>query len=165
MDVFHEASSPNHLGSEPIADPQSFLHLLGPSDDPNMLGRVGNYEVVGVIGHGGMGVVFKALDSTLDRFVAIKMMLPQLSANGTARQRFLREAKAAAAVVDDHVLPIFGVDQWQGTPYLVMQYSSGRTLDRRIEDEGALKVQEILRIALQTAKGLAAAHAQTLQPR
>ncbi len=144
------------------ANHETFLRLLGPSDDPKMLGRVGGYEVVGVIGQGGMGVVFKAFETALNRFVAIKMLLPHLTANGAARKRFLREAQAAAAVVDDHVLPIFGVDEWQGTPYLVMQYSRGTTLQKRIHLQGPLSLKETLRIGLQTARGLAAAHAQGL---
>ena len=141
---------------------ETFLRLLSPSEDPAMLGRVGVYEVVGIIGQGGMGVVFKAFETSLNRFVAIKMLLPHLTANGAARKRFLREAQAAAAVVDDHVLPIFGVDEWQGTPYLVMKYSGGQTLQQRMTQHGPLEPKEILRIGLQAAKGLAAAHAQGL---
>ena len=147
---------------EDTARHETFLRLLSPSEDPKMLGRVGNYEVVGIIGQGGMGVVFKAFETALNRFVAIKMLLPHLTANGAARKRFLREAQAAAAVVDDHVLPIFGVNQWQETPYLVMKYSAGQTLQQRISQQGPLDVKEVLRIGMQGAKGLAAAHAQGL---
>lgn len=140
----------------------SVLRLLGPSDDPHMLGRIGSYEIVSVIGRGGMGVVFKAFDGALNRFVAIKMLLPHLAASGAARKRFAREGRAAAAVIDDNVMPIYKVDQWQGNPYLVTQYSRGMTLQQRIRDQGPLEVNEILRIAMQTAKGLDAAHAQGL---
>ena len=140
----------------------SVLRLLGPSDDPHMLGRIGSYEIVSVIGRGGMGVVFKAFDGALNRFVAIKMLLPHLAASGAARKRFAREGRAAAAVIDDNVMPIYKVDQWQGNPYLVTQYSRGMTLQQRIRDQGPLEVNEILRIAMQTAKGLEAAHAQGL---
>ena len=90
------------------------------------------------------------------------MLLPHLTANGAARRRFLREAQAAAAVVDDHVLPIFGVDQWKEAPYIVMKYSGGRTLQQRIGQQGPLELKEVLRIGMQAAKGLAAAHAQGL---
>ena len=140
----------------------SVLRLLGPSDDPHMLGRIGSYEIVSVIGRGGMGVVFKAFDGALNRFVAIKMLLPHLAASGAARKRFAREGRAAAAVIDDNVMPIYKVDQWQGNPYLVTQYSRGMTLQQRIRDQGPLEVNEILRIAMQTANGLDAAHAQGL---
>lgn len=84
---------------------RSILQLLGPTDDPHMLGRIGPYEVLAVIGLGGMGVVFKAYESALNRFVAIKMLLPHLAASGAARKRFARESQAAAAVIDDNVMP------------------------------------------------------------
>jgi len=138
------------------------LRLLGPTDDPRMLGRIGSYEVVGVIGRGGMGVVLKAFDGALNRYVAIKMLSPNLAESGAARKRFAREGQAAAAVIDDYVLPIYSVAEWQGVPYLVMQYSRGFTLQRRVEDQGPLELKEILRIGMQTARGLAAAHASGL---
>ena len=141
---------------------ESILRLLGPTDDPHMLGRIGSYEVVGVIGRGGMGVVFKAFEPTLNRFVAIKMLLPHLAASGAARKRFAREGQAAAAVIDDNVMPIYSVAEWQGVPYLVTQYSRGATLQKRIQDQGPLELNAILRIGMQTARGLAAAHAQGL---
>lgn len=141
---------------------EAALRLLGPTDDPRMLGRIGPYEVTGIIGRGGMGVVFKAFDAALNRFVAIKMLLPHLASSGSARKRFSREGQAAAAVIDDHVLPIYGVDQWQGVPYIVTQYSSGTSLQKRLHEQGPLELKEILRISLQVARGLAAAHAQGL---
>jgi serine/threonine protein kinase len=146
----------------PESSLDSVLKLLGPTDDPQMLGRIGTYEIVGVIGRGGMGVVFKAFDGALNRFVAIKMLLPHLAVSGAARKRFAREGKAAAAVIDDNVLPIYAVAEWQGIPYLVTQYSRSATLQARIADQGPLELKEILRIGMQTARGLAAAHAQGL---
>jgi serine/threonine protein kinase len=140
--------------------PSKFLDLLGPTDDPNMLGRIGPYEIVGLLGSGGMGVVFKGFDRSLNRFVAIKMMLPHLASSAAARRRFAREGQAVAAVVDDHVMAIHCVDEWQGVPYLVMTYSRGVSLQRRLSDSGLLELPEILRIGMQIAKGLAAAHAQ-----
>lgn len=136
--------------------------LLGPTDDPEKLGRIGPYEVIGLLGQGGMGAVFKAFDSGLNRFVAIKVLLPHLAASGAARARFRREGQAAAAVVNDHVLPIYAVDEWRNTPYLVMQFVRGTTLQRRLAEQGPLRLEEILRIGLHAAKGLAAAHAQGL---
>ena len=79
------------------------LKLLAPTDDDRMLGRLGTYEVAGVIGSGGMGVVLKAFDVALNRYVAIKVLAPHLGSSGTARKRFSREAQAAAAVVHDNV--------------------------------------------------------------
>ena len=139
---------------------ESVLDLLGPTDDPNMLGRIGPYEIIGLLGQGGMGAVFKGFDRSLNRFVAIKMLLPHLAASGAARKRFAREGQAVAAVVDDHVMAIHCVDEWQGVPYLVMTYSRGVSLQKRLSDNGPLEVREILRIGMQAAKGLAAAHVQ-----
>ena len=76
--------------------------LLRPSDDPAMLGRLDQYEIAAVIGRGGMGIVLKGLDRQLNRLVAIKVLAPHLATSGAARQRFSREAKAAAAVVHEH---------------------------------------------------------------
>lgn len=140
----------------------SILNLLAPSDDERMLGRLGTYEVLGVIGAGGMGIVLKALDPALNRYVAIKILAPHLGSSGAARQRFSREAQAAAAVVHDSVIEIHGVAETKGLPYLVMSYVRGQSLQRRIDDSGPLALVEILRIGMQAANGLAAAHAQGL---
>ena len=150
------------LAVERREDLSFYRRMLSPSDDPKMLGRIGSYEIVGLLGHGGMGVVFKGLDPSLNRYVAIKMMAPQFAASGAARQRFSREAQAAAAVVHEHVMAIHSVAQWQDTPYLVMPYVRGTSLQKRIDDEGALQLREVLRIGYQVASGLAAAHAQGL---
>ncbi|MEQ8787753.1 MAG: protein kinase [Pirellulaceae bacterium] len=139
---------------------QQVLDHLAPTDDPRMLGRLGGYEIAGVVGSGGMGVVLKAFDAALDRYVAIKTLSPMLSASGAARQRFSREARAAAAVVHDNVSEIYGVDEANGLPYLVMPYVRGMSLQQRLDRHGALSAAEVLRIARQTAAGLAAAHAQ-----
>ena len=140
------------------------LDFLAPSQDPAYLGRLGPYEVIGVLGEGGMGVVLKAFDPSLSRVVAIKVLAPQMAASGAARRRFFREAKAAAAVVHDHVIAIYAVDTdpQSGLPYLVMPCVAGRSLQDRIDREGPLRIEEVLRIGMQTALGLAAAHAQGL---
>ncbi len=141
---------------------QHVLDALGPTDDPQMLGRIGGYEVSGVVGFGGMGVVLKAVDKSLDRTVAIKVMAPHLASNGTARKRFAREAKAAAAVLHPNVMAIHSVSTGETLPFLVMPYMRGTSLQKRLDVEGPLPVGEILRIASQTAAGLAAAHGQGL---
>jgi serine/threonine protein kinase/WD40 repeat protein len=138
------------------------LKLLAPTDDDRMLGRLGTYEVVGVIGSGGMGVVLKAFDPALNRYVAIKVLAPHLGSSGAARKRFSREAQAAAAVVHDNVMEIYGVADVEGLPYLVMPYVRGPSLQRRLDLDGSLALVEILRIGMQAAAGLAAAHAQGL---
>lgn len=144
---------------------QGVLGSLAPTDDPNMLGRLGGYEVSGVIGAGGMGVVLKALDRSLDRTIAIKVMAPHLASSGPARRRFAREAKAAAAVLHPNVVAIHGVSDGDGSgslPFLVMPYVRGTSLQTRIDRDGPMEVAEILRVASQIVEGLAAAHAQGL---
>jgi len=148
-------------GGAPLGH-DTVLKLLAPTDDDRMIGRLGTYEVVGVVGSGGMGVVLKAFDAALNRYVAIKVLAPHLGSSGAARKRFSREAQAAAAVVHDNVMKIHGVADVNGLPYLVMPYVRGPSLQRRLDDGGPLALVEILRIAVQAASGLAAAHAQGL---
>src|SRR5262245_403665 len=139
--------------------------LLGPPSHPEMLGRLGRYEVERLIGAGGMGIVFKGFDTELNRPVAIKVLAPHLAGSGAARQRFAREARAAAAVVHEHVVAIHNVETEAAAPFLVMQYVAGESLQGRLDRQGPLALNEILRIAHQTAGGLAAAHAQGLAHR
>jgi serine/threonine protein kinase len=134
------------------------LQLLNPTDDPQMLGRLGGYEVSGVVGSGGMGVVLKGYDRPLDRTVAIKVMAPYLASSGAARQRFAREARAAAAVLHPNVIAIYGVSSDAELPFLVMPYVGGESLQSRLDKTGPLPVSDILEIGLQIAAGLAAAH-------
>ncbi len=136
--------------------------FLDPPAAPGQLGRLGHYAVLEVVGRGGMGVVFKALDERLQRVVAIKVLSPQYATSGTARQRFQREAKAAAAVSHDHVVPIYHVEEANGIAYLVMPLIVGKSLEERIEKGGPLPLEELLRIGTQIAAGLAAAHKQGL---
>ena len=142
------------------ADPD--LNFLSPPDQPGQLGRFGPYQVLGLLGKGGFGVVLKAWDPALRRTVAIKVLSPLLGTSGTSRQRFTREAQAAAAVVHHHVVAIFHIDadKASGLPYLVMPCILGRSLQERIDRDGPLDVPAILRIGTQAAAGLAAAHAQ-----
>ena len=136
--------------------------FLAAAEDPAYLGGLGPFAITAVVGRGGMRVVLKAWDGALNRPVAIKVLAPQFASNGSARKRFAREARAAAAVVHEHVVSIHGVDSWKGLPYLVMAYIAGRSLQERLDQEGPLGVKEILRIGMQAAAGLAAAHAQGL---
>jgi len=139
---------------------QQLIDYLGPTDNPDMLGRLGQYEVIGLIGQGSMGIVLKALEPRLNRFVAIKVLSPMFSSKGAARRRFEREGRAVAAVSHQHVVPIYAVDEFRGLPYIVMQYIAGVSLSQRIDKNGPLESCEVMRIGLQVANGLAAAHAQ-----
>lgn len=136
------------------------LEALAPTDNPEMLGRLGEYEISGVVGVGGMGAVLKGIDPTLRRVVAIKVMAPHLADSGTARMRFQRESRAAAAITHDNVIEIYGVSESGGLPYLVMPFARGPSLQKRISQSGPLSAMEVTRIARQIASGLAAAHEQ-----
>ncbi len=158
-----ESIKARELWKSPIVWSDAMIHsLLSTPRHPEMLGRIGRYDVDRLIGSGGMGVVFKAHDIDLNRPVAIKLLAPHLANSGVARKRFTREARAAAAVVDDHVVPIYNVETDDEHSYLVMKYINGGSLQQRIDRDGPLEVCEVLRIGMQTAKGLAAAHAQGL---
>ena len=106
--------------------------------------------------------MLKAHDSELNRPIAIKLLAPHLAHVGAARERFAREGRAAAAVVHEHVVAIYNVESGGPVPFLVMQYVPGRSLQARVTEDGPLGVEEILRIGIQAASGLAAAHRQGL---
>src|SRR5262249_53059125 len=115
-----------------------------------------------LLGAGGMGLVFEAQDPDLRRPVALKVMRPEVAARAEARQRFLREARTAAALNHDHVLPIYQVGEANGVPLIAMPLLAGEALEARLRREGRLPVAEVLRIGRETAEGLAAAHAAGL---
>lgn len=150
-------SEPTRFEVEPVS-----LDFLGPPPHPELLGRLGRYDIERVVGQGGMGIVLKGYDTELHRVVAIKVLAPHVAHHASARRRFAREAQAAAAVVHPHVIPIFDVDSTAKLPYLVMQFVPGSSLQHRVETHGPLPLTETLRIAQQTAAGLVAAHAQGL---
>jgi serine/threonine-protein kinase len=147
---------------QPPAGGTDDLSFLRPADKPGLLGLLGGYEVREVIGQGGMGVVLKAYEPGLHRLVAIKVLAPGLAGSATARRRFTREARAAAAVCHEHVVAVHCVHETDGLPYLVMQYVAGESLQQRLDRGGPLEVEEVVRIGYQAAAGLAAAHAQGL---
>jgi serine/threonine-protein kinase len=138
------------------------LSLLAPSDDPRMIGRIGPYDVIGVLGRGGFGLVLKGYDSALSRNVAIKVLDPGISSLAQARERFGREARAMAAISHDHVVPVYAVDVHRGIPYFVMEYVPGGSLEQRLSTHGSFDVLSIVRIGLQVAQALTAAHQQGL---
>lgn len=143
-------------------EPASHFDFLAPCDKPGCLGRLDRYEIVEVIGRGGMGVVLKAFDPTLGRPVAIKVLASPLAQSDRARERFRREVRAMAAVPSEHVVGIHAVEETARTPYLVMEYVSGNSLQERLDMGERLPVEEIIRIGREIAAGLAAAHARGL---
>src|SRR5436309_9595003 len=122
------------------------LGFLAPSQRPDALGRIAQYEVLEVLGRGGFGTVLKAFDEKLHRVVAIKVLSPAFAANGAARKRFIREARAAAAVKNEHVVGIYDVQEDANPPFLVMECIDGVSLQDKIDKQGTLGVKEILRI-------------------
>ncbi len=138
---------------------QELYDFLAPPQAPDELGRLGPYRVLQVLGAGGMGVVFRAEDPQLERCVALKAMLPTLAVSASARQRFLREARTAAAIDHDHIVHIYQVGEDRGVPFLAMQFLKGEPLDERLRRESLLPLTEVVRIGREVADGLAAAHA------
>lgn len=159
--IFVLADSTEEAAAE--EDPySSWMQILDPPAHPEALGKIDQFEIESKIGQGGMGIVLKGLDRELDRSVAIKVLAPHLASNGTARKRFAREAQAAAAVVHPNVVPIYSVNQNAARPYIVMQLVSGRSLQSVVDEDGPLPIRDVVRIAIQIADGLAAAHEQGL---
>lgn len=141
---------------------QMLSAMLSGSKHPETLGSLNRYEVESVIGVGGMGVVLRGYDHDLQRPIAIKTILPRLSNNGTAKQRFAREARSVAALLHPNVISIHDVDESNGIPWFVMPYVAGPSLREMVVSSGPLPEREIVRIGLQIASGLAAAHGQGL---
>ncbi|MEE8537336.1 MAG: protein kinase [Acidobacteriota bacterium] len=120
--------------------------------------HIGPYEILGVLGRGGMGVVYKARDAALDRYVAVKTLLPALAGERDARERFLREARSAAALNHPNLAQIYSIGDEQGTPYFAMEFIEGETLEKRLERRGRLRPLEAVRLIRQVATGLQEAH-------
>ena len=138
------------------------VECLEPSSFPDSIGRLGEIEVQEIIGHGGMGVVLKGYQPELKRLIAVKVLAPQLAVSAAARRRFAREAQATAAILHPNVMPILTVHSGGSLPYIVMPYVACESLQQRVDVAGTLDLVDILRIGMQTANGLAAAHAQGL---
>lgn len=132
--------------------------LLDSAVETGPLGGFDHYEIVAPLGQGGMGLVVRALDTRLNRPVAIKIISADLAANADARRRFFREAQAAAAIRHDHVVTIHDVAERCGRPYLVMEFIDGPSLESVLRESGRLPADRVRQIGLEVATGLAAAH-------
>jgi serine/threonine protein kinase len=158
-----EAGAPAGVATAPLpgrlTDPCPNQALLAPPQSPDELGRLATYSVLAELGHGGMGVVFRAKDVHLNRQVALKVMRPALVGSKAARRRFLREAQAIAALIHNHIVPVYHAGEDRGVLFLAMQLLQGESLHARLQREGRLSVSEILRIGREVAEALAAAHA------
>lgn len=133
--------------------------FLDPPQRDGELGRLGPYRVLSLLGQGGMGAVFHARDSRLKRHVALKMMQKKWASTVVGRKRFVEEARSMAAVHHDNVATIFEVGVHRGVPFMAMEMLKGQPLDKLIKTVKKFSYQDVLRLAGEVARGLAAAHA------
>jgi serine/threonine protein kinase/Leucine-rich repeat (LRR) protein len=153
----------NLLDSPPVQLPGSALAqtggpAFGPPAAPGEVGTLGPYRVLQLLGEGGMGMVYSAIDTRLDRRLALKVMILQYASDPEARERFLREARAAAQICHDNVVTVYEAGVSDGVPYIAMQMLEGYSLDKYLRDGGVPPLSQVLQIAQQAAEGLAAAH-------
>ncbi len=135
--------------------------LSWPEPAPSLARAVaGEFRLVREIGRGGMGVVYLARDTRLDRDVAVKTLPPHLAAEAQVRERFVREARTAAALSHPNIVPIHAAAERDGVVYFVMGFVNGRSLAEGVASDGPLPVADALRVVQQVAKGLDAAHAR-----
>ena len=120
---------------------------------------ISDYRIIEKLGEGGMGVVYKAIDTKLERTVALKFLAPHLVSNDESRQRFIREAKAAAALQHPNICTVYEIDEVDGRTFIATAYLEGEELTKRIE-KGPLSVGRLLNIAIQVARGLQEAHSK-----
>jgi serine/threonine protein kinase len=141
------------------AGEQEEYRFLTAPQGADELGRLAHYRVLKKLGHGGMGLIFLAEDLRLQRAAALKVMLPKTFADAGNRQRFLREARAAAAITHERIVTIYEVGEANGTPFLAMQLLQGESLETKLQREpGPHALAFILRIGREIAEGLDAAH-------
>ncbi|MGL4422560.1 MAG: WD40 repeat domain-containing serine/threonine protein kinase [Gemmataceae bacterium] len=143
--------------------PDATLQALLPADPtvgPRQ--RIGPYEVLGIVGRGGMGIVLQGYDIQLERAVALKIPTESMRNDAIARGRFLREGRAAASIVHPNVVPVWAVEEYAGVPVLVMAFVQGESLQQRLDRETKLPPAEAVRIAAEVARGLHAAHERGL---
>src|SRR5260221_1150692 len=123
--------------------------------------RIGPYEIVALIGQGGMGQVYRAKDTRLGREVAVKVLPETFASDADRRERFQREAQAVAALSHPNIVAIFDTGLHDDVAFVVMELLAGRTLRERLSS-GALPTRKAVDIAVQVARGLGAAHAKGL---
>jgi serine/threonine-protein kinase len=119
---------------------------------------LGHYEIVAELGRGGMGVVYKGYEPALSRYVAIKELSPALAHDHNLVERFLREARSMAALNDPNIIQVYFIGQENNQPFFAMEFVEGESLSQLIKREGRLPIADVLKILLQTARGLQTAH-------
>lgn len=120
--------------------------------------RLGHYDIVAELGRGGMGVVYKGHESSLNRYVAIKVLADSLAHDEGVKERFLREARSMAALNDPHIIQIYFIGDDEGQTYFVMEFVDGESLGSMLKREGKLSVEQSAKVIQQTALGLSTAH-------
>src|ERR1700723_3819383 len=126
--------------------------------------KLGPYEITGPLGAGGMGEVYRARDTRLDRIVAVKVLASHLSSSPELKQRMEREARAISCLNHPNICQLYDIGSQDGTDYLVMEFLEGETLAERLR-KGALPLNEILKIGIAVAEALALAHRPGIVPR
>lgn len=134
--------------------------FLSPPTNNGDLGKLGHYRVISELGRGGMGYVFEAVDTKLKRYVALKVMNKKVASSRNSQKRFVREARAMAALHHDNVVTIFEVGKSDNTPFMAMELLKGQTLEQRNDSGPQLSYHQIIDYARQIATGLAFAHAK-----
>lgn len=169
LNSLNAAAQDSDEGSDSATKPSAkrrdvSLHFLEPSISSEYVGRLGQFDVMRVLGRGGMGIVLEAFDSRLRRNVALKVLDPELLGDDVAKQRFCREARAAASITHENVVAVHQVEKASegSPPFMVMQLIAGESLEQRLGQGSRLALREVVRIGMQMAHGLAAAHAQGL---
>src|ERR1700758_1708705 len=119
--------------------------------------KLGPYEIVGPLGAGGMGEVYRARDTRLDRTVAIKVLASHLSSSPEFKQRLEREARAISSLNHPHICQLYDIGSQDGTDYLVMEFLEGETLAEKLPN-GALPLAEVFKVGIDVAEALAVAH-------
>src|SRR3984885_9673469 len=119
--------------------------------------KLGPYEILSPLGAGGMGEVYRARDTRLDRIVAVKILPTHLSSDSEFKQRFEREARTVSSLNHPHICQLFDVGREGGTDYLVMEFLDGETLAERVR-RGPMPLSELLKVGIDVADALAVAH-------
>jgi len=120
--------------------------------------QLGHYDIVSELGRGGMGVVYKGYEPSLNRYVAIKVLADSLAHDASVKERFLREARSMAALNDPHIIQIYFIGDDEGQTYFVMEFVDGESLGSVLKREAKLKPEQAAKIIYQTALGLSTAH-------
>ena len=157
------ADQPLHSMQQKVITPQlkPAYPFLEPPTRPGGIGCLGDYELIRILGEGGMGIVFEADDKKLDRKVALKVLRPELT-DETFRQRFEREGKIASSIIDENICMVYQIGVHNNISYMAMEFLKGEDLDEKLKRDGWLSIPVVFKIAKQMAMGLAVAHEKKL---